>query len=61
MWILTIKHSVEMMHHLDSSLLAQWRPHWGNWCTVAGGAEHAGGRGAAERGLGDPLERSWGY
>lgn len=55
------KHSMEMVQHLDSSLLAQRRPRWGNWRAVAGGAEHAGGRGAAEGGLGNPFERSWGH
>lgn len=52
---------MEVMRHLDPSLLAQRRPDWGNRCAVTGGAEHAGGGGAAERGLGNPLERSCGY
>jgi len=45
---------------LDSPLLAQGRARRGDGGAVAGGVEHAGGGGAAEGRLGDPLEWCWG-
>lgn len=49
---------LKIQHYLDPPLLTQGRPCRGNRCAVTGRAEHTGGGGAAERGLGDPLERS---
>ena len=46
-----------MLKYLDPPLLAQGRPCGGDGCAVTGGAEHTGGSGAAEWGLGNPLER----
>lgn len=49
---------LEIRHYLNPPLLTKGRPWRGNGCAVTGRAEHTGGSGTAERGLGNPLERS---